>query len=139
MTELKCERVLLLGILVAITFVSSSSINAATIQYEYDALNRLIRVIYDENTSIEYTYDAVGNRTQRVATASSENGSYHPGDANADYVISISEIVSYINEWAAGEVSISDVVKAINLWAAGHYYWDPDDGKFKPGTQPSLP
>ena len=38
--------------------------NAA--KYEYDQLNRLTRVVYDENTSIEYTYDAVGNRTRRL-------------------------------------------------------------------------
>ena len=61
---------------------------------------------------------------------------YHPADKNSDEVIGISEIVSYINKWAVGEVSISDVVKGINLWAAGHYYWDPSDQKFKPGTKP---
>lgn len=61
---------------------------------------------------------------------------YHPADKNSDEVIGISEIVSYINKWAAGEVSISDVVKGINLWAAGHYYWDSSAQKFKPGTQP---
>ena len=61
---------------------------------------------------------------------------YHPADKNSDEVIGISEIVSYINDWAAGEVSISDVVKGINLWAAGHYYWDSSAQKFKPGTQP---
>jgi len=43
-----------------------SSAQAAT--YEYDPLNRLIRVVYNETTSIEYTYDAVGNRTRRVST-----------------------------------------------------------------------
>jgi 3-methyladenine DNA glycosylase AlkD len=61
---------------------------------------------------------------------------YHPADKNSDEVIGISEIVSYINKWAVGEVSISDVVKGINLWAAGHYYWDSSAQKFKPGTQP---
>lgn len=60
---------------------------------------------------------------------------YNSSDTNSDYVISISEITSYINEWAADEVSISDVVEGINLWAAGHYYWVPVEEKFKPGTQ----
>ena len=41
-----------------------SSANAA--RYEYDPLNRLTRVVYDENTSIEYSYDSVGNRTRRL-------------------------------------------------------------------------
>ena len=61
---------------------------------------------------------------------------YHPADTDSDYVISISEIVSYINKWSVGEVTISDVVKAINLWAAGHYYWDESEQKFKPGEKP---
>ena len=55
--------VLVVGILAGLW---SSSIYAAT--YEYDPLNRLIRVVYDETTSIEYTYDAVGNRTRRIST-----------------------------------------------------------------------
>jgi inosine-uridine nucleoside N-ribohydrolase len=63
-------------------------------------------------------------------------GDFHPADTNSDWVISISEIISCINKWAAGEISISDVVKGINLWAAGHYYWDSSEQKFKPGTQP---
>jgi len=63
----------------------------------------------------------------------------HPADKNNDYVISKSEIIGYINKWAAGEVSISDVVQAINLWAAGSYHWDPDEGKFKPGSSPAGP
>ena len=61
---------------------------------------------------------------------------YHPADTNNDYIISISEIVSYINKWSAGEVTISDVVKAINLWSAGHYYWDESEQRFKPGEEP---
>jgi len=70
------------------------------------------------------------------STISVQQHIYHAADTSGDYVIGISEIVSYINDWAAGEVSISDVVKAINLWAAGHYYWDSSEQKFKPGTQP---
>ena len=36
--------------------------------YEYDTLNRLTRVTYDGGFQIVYSYDEVGNRTQRVAT-----------------------------------------------------------------------
>jgi YD repeat-containing protein len=37
-------------------------------QYKYDNLHRLTRVIYNNGMQITYTYDEVGNRTQRVST-----------------------------------------------------------------------
>ena len=53
--------------------------------YTYDALNRLIRVDYDNGTSVQYFYDEVGNRVQVggienvVITASAgSNGSISP-------------------------------------------------------------
>lgn len=36
--------------------------------YEYDSLGRLIRVIYDSGSEVEYHYDAAGNRTQHVVS-----------------------------------------------------------------------
>ena len=36
--------------------------------YTYDNLHRLTSVVYDSGMQITYTYDAVGNRTQRVST-----------------------------------------------------------------------
>ncbi len=120
MTALKSKKVLLLAVVATIAgLVTGSSINAATIQYEYDALNRLIRVIYDANTSIEYTYDAVGNRTQRVVIA--ENEPYHPADTNGDHVIGDFELLDYIDLWANGQVEDFDLLDTIDLWAAGHY------------------
>jgi len=37
-------------------------VHAATITYTYDSLNRLTRVVYGNGDTIEYTYDAAGNR-----------------------------------------------------------------------------
>src|SRR3990170_6791398 len=37
-------------------------VHAATITYTYDSLNRLTRVDYGNGYTIEYTYDAAGNR-----------------------------------------------------------------------------
>lgn len=42
----------------------ANSLYAST--YEYDRLNRLTRIVYDANTSIEYTYDAAGNMTRNL-------------------------------------------------------------------------
>ena len=61
---------------------------------------------------------------------------YHPADTLNDYVISMLEILGYIDKWAIGNVSMLEVLEGIDLWAAGQYYWDPVDGKFKPGEQP---
>ncbi len=42
---------------------------AGTAQYTYDNLGRLVQVVYDNGTTIVYTYDAAGNRTvQQVTT-----------------------------------------------------------------------
>lgn len=41
---------------------------AGSVSYEYDALGRLERIVYDDGTAIEFVYDAAGNRTSRVVT-----------------------------------------------------------------------
>ncbi|WP_051588802.1 RHS repeat domain-containing protein [Ruminococcus sp. NK3A76] len=41
-------------------------------EYEYDLLNRLIKVTYDENNYIEYEYDANGNITEIVTVKDGE-------------------------------------------------------------------
>jgi YD repeat-containing protein len=41
---------------------------SSTITYEYDRLNRLVRVVYENGATTTYTYDAAGNRL-RVVTA----------------------------------------------------------------------
>lgn len=40
----------------------------ADVQYVYDSSGRLIKAIYSNGVTIEYRYDAAGNRTQIVAT-----------------------------------------------------------------------
>ena len=45
---------------------------AATAQYTYDNMNRLVQVQYDDGTTIQYAYDAVGNRLVQQVTAFSQ-------------------------------------------------------------------
>lgn len=47
---------------------------AGTVNYTYDELNRLVRVEYSSGMTIEYTYDASGNRlTKEVTSTDSDN------------------------------------------------------------------
>ncbi len=49
-------------------FLATSAM-AGTAQYTYDNLNRLVQVQYDDGSSIQYTYDAAGNRLTKQVMA----------------------------------------------------------------------
>jgi hypothetical protein len=40
------------------------------------------------------------------------------GDAPPCGIVTLSEVVSLINQWAGGQASLSDVIKLINMWKA---------------------
>lgn len=92
MTALKSKKVLLLTVVATIAgLVTGGSINAATIQYEYDALNRLTRVTYDDGTKIVYSYDPSGNRSQRISTL--------VADASGDGAVDWQDFCMVANRW----------------------------------------
>ena len=75
---------------------------AASVQYTYDSLNRLIRVEYDNGAFIEYEYDAAGNRTAKVVSAVAGC----PGDLDHDGDVDGSDLAEYIEDTTV--MSLSD-------------------------------
>lgn len=99
--------------------------------YTYDNLNRLESVVYNNGTTVTYTYDALGNRIGKKVT---KDIIIKKGDLNVDGTVSITDVVmiidviadpiTYADKKAAadvnsdGNVTITDCVAAIDLIAA---------------------
>jgi YD repeat-containing protein len=60
--------------LVLFFLLLSASVIGGTAQYTYDSLNRLVQVHYEDGATIEYSYDAAGNRLTKQVTPSSPLG-----------------------------------------------------------------
>ena len=58
------------SIIMLLSFVLCSS-TASGVIYEYDKLNRLVMVKYDNGRVIKYTYDTAGNRNRKLTTDAS--------------------------------------------------------------------
>jgi YD repeat-containing protein len=78
-------RSLLIFVILALVLTALCPSFAGAANYTYDALNRLIRVDYDNGTYVEYSYDEVGNRLQMggnqgltITASAGNNGSISP-------------------------------------------------------------
>lgn len=56
----------------ALLLLATLSYAQSKVKYEYDEINRLTRVTYSNGINVEYTYDALGNRTTKEVTGGSE-------------------------------------------------------------------
>lgn len=102
-----------------------------TINYEYDANNRLTKVTYSSGAVVVYTYDELGNRLSKKVMGAASN---IKGDANGDGKVTITDavcILTYIladladtsesfNEAAAdvngdGIITIADALGVMNI------------------------
>ncbi len=48
--------------------LTAPAAHAATATYTYDALGRVVQVVYSTGYTVTYTYDANGNRTAKVVS-----------------------------------------------------------------------
>ena len=114
---------LLLLFLIGFTNAWSQSMHTS---YEYDEMNRLVRVIY-ENSEVIYTYDELGNRVSMTVLGSSLTGDVNEdGIVTNDDVAALVSIILYqdmsdvYNHDAAdvnkdGLISIADVTALVNI------------------------
>jgi len=75
-----CNLLLTLGLVLALLANSPSSASA-DVQYVYDSAGRLIQATYSNGVTIEYHYDAAGNRRQIAATGPANQAPVAVSDA----------------------------------------------------------
>jgi YD repeat-containing protein len=79
-TVMNTKHINFFGCVILLCFLLTFSALSTTAQYAYDNLNRLVMVQYDDGTTIQYTYDAVGNRLTQEVTAFSQMLSLPSGE-----------------------------------------------------------
>lgn len=70
-----------LAVIVFVIFLPVIASFAETINYGYDKMGRLIRAGYEDGTVVEYTYDKMGNRLQKVTTTATKTPTPTPTPA----------------------------------------------------------
>jgi|GEM_PF-5581594 YD repeat-containing protein len=105
--EKKLSKIYILILFIAI--ITNTPLLAATAQYTYDDLNRLIKVQYSDGAVIQYTYDAVGNRlTQQVqapsgsAAASPQAGAAGSASSSASNSTAVDPVQESLTYTGAG-------------------------------------
>lgn len=117
----------------AIMFAVFQASAQTSVNYTYDALNRLTMVKYSNGVTINYTYDALGNRTKRIVNGSSQMR----GDVDGDGQVNINDVAALVNYllnhnssginmnnadcYVDGQVNINDVTSLINYLLSGKW------------------
>lgn len=62
--------------------------------YTYDSNNRLTKVVYDNGTTITYSYDALGNRISKTVTGSTAG---IRGDVDGDGHVTLADVYAIVD------------------------------------------
>ncbi len=117
------------GLLLVVLLVLCLLQVAFATQYQYDSLNRLSKATYADGTKILYSYDASGNRSQKIVSPLADldtSGSVDlndfanlaaqwldvPGDPSADIApwpnvdnfVDIEDLAKLAEQWLAGPI-----------------------------------
>jgi hypothetical protein len=119
--KVKPKRLIISAVTVLILILVNTSF-ASLVNYTYDDLNRLEKVEYEDGTVIDYNYDEVGNRTQRIVTItfidSDEDGM--PDSFENQYGLNPNDPLD------AGYDNDSDGLTNLEEYQAGTVPTDPD-------------
>lgn len=72
--------------------IFQASAQTTSVSYTYDTLNRLTMVKYSNGVTINYTYDALGNRTKKIVNSSNQMR----GDVDGDGKVNIDDVTALI-------------------------------------------
>lgn len=78
----------------ALLFAVAQLFAQTKVRYTYDSLNRLTKVVYFDGTTVEYSYDALGNRLSKKV---SKTPPVLTGDVNGDGQVNVSDVTFIIN------------------------------------------
>lgn len=113
----------------ALLFATLQVFADSTTKYEYDAVNRLTKVVYGNGVTVTYTYDELGNRTGKKVSGKQQQVT---GDVNLDGVVDVADIATIISVMAGevppggrgpadvngdGVVDVADIATVINAMA----------------------
>ena len=118
------KKWMILSVLFVLLAAYGSLVYAAN--YEYDALNRLTRIVYDNKTAIEYSYDTGGNRTRKVLTLLADTSVDNNVDFRDFAIVAsrwLDEDCGYADQWCdradinwSTEVGIEDLATLAEQW-----------------------
>lgn len=90
-------------LLATLLIFSANIIRADSINYTYDELNRLVSIEKPDGYSIEYSYDAIGNRTVQVIQVMTP-----PYDYDKDGDVDGSDLADFCIEWDGSSETLED-------------------------------